>query len=80
MIEQAFIMIDKFINNKYDPLDFSYDFPSFLIEHYDEMEAENKEINDIFNDNMPEICADYEIGASPEVFIARVKKELGDIL
>lgn len=80
MIEQAFKMIDDFLNGNYDALDFSYDFPDYLIEKYDIMEKENKHINDIFNDNMPEICAEYEIGESPEKFKRKIKAEYDRIL
>ncbi len=75
MIEQAFQMISDFLNNKYDPLEFSYDFPDFLIDKYEIMEKENKEVNDIFNDNMPEICAEYEMGANAGEFKQKVKSE-----
>lgn len=80
MIEQALNMVKRFLKNEYPPLEFSYDFPDFLIEHYNEMEAENKKINDILNDNMPEICAEYEQGANATAFIQKVKAELSDIL
>ena len=80
MIEQALNMVNDFLNNRYEPLDFSYDFPDFLIEHYDEMEEENKTINAVLNENMPEICADYEMGENPDYFKERVKEELEDYI
>lgn len=75
MIERAFRMIDDFLNGKYDPLEFSYDFPDFLIDKYEIMERENNAVNDILNENMPEICAEYEMGADAGEFKQKVKSE-----
>ncbi len=75
MIEQAFRMINDFLNDKYDPLEFSYDFPDFLIDKYEIIERENRAVNDILNDDMPEICAEYEIGANADEFKRKVKSE-----
>ena len=73
MIIQAIQMINEFLNGEYDPLDFSYDFPDFLIENYDVLENEDRAINEILNDNLPEICAEYEIGADTENFKDEVR-------
>lgn len=75
MIEQAFQMINDFLNDKYDPLEFSYDFPDFLIDKYDIMENENIMVNSILNDDMPEICAEYEMGADSDEFKQKIKSE-----
>lgn len=75
MIRQAIQMINEFLNGEYDPLDFSYDFPDFLIENYDALENEDEIINEALNDNLPEICAEYEIGADTENFKDEVRAE-----
>lgn len=75
MIRQAIQMINEFLNGEYDPLDFSYDFPDFLIENYDALENEDEIINEALNDNLPEICAEYEIGADTENFKDEVRTE-----
>ncbi len=75
VIEQAFQLIRDFLNDKYDPLDFSYDFPYFLIDKYEIMETENKAVNDIFNEEIPEICADYEMGEVPDDFKRKIREE-----
>lgn len=82
MIRRAIKMINEFLNGEYDPLDFSYDFPDFLIENYDflENENENEIINEALNDNLPEICAEYEIGADAENFKGEVQAEYERIL
>lgn len=75
MIEQALQMIDDFLNDRYDPLEFSYDFPDFMIAQYEIMEKENKAVNDIFNEEIPEICADYEMGEAADDFKSKIKEE-----
>ena len=62
MIDEVLGMIQKFLDGKYDLMEFSYDLPDFLVEHYDEMYAEDAASTEILNDNIPEICADYEEG------------------
>lgn len=69
------LMMLRFLAGEYDPLEFSFDFPDYLVEHYDEMAAANPGRTDILNDELPEICADYERGEDPAKFIARVQRE-----
>lgn len=73
MINKALGMMEDFIDGRYEPLDFSYNFPDFLIQNYDRLEQENEYINGVLNENMPEICAEYEIGEPPDDFIKQVK-------
>lgn len=80
MMNTALSMIDDFLNDKYEPWDFSNDLPAFMVAHYDEMQKENAAINDILNDEMPEICADYEMGESPENFKSLIRCEYDKIM
>ncbi len=75
MIDEVLGMIQKFLDGKYDLMEFSYDLPDFLVEHYDEMYAEDAESTEILNDNIPEICADYEECYPPEDFKQRIRTE-----
>lgn len=75
MIDEVLGMIQKFLDGKYDLMEFSYDLPDFLVEHYDEMYAEDAASTEILNDNIPEICADYEEGYPPEDFKQRIRTE-----
>ena len=75
MINEALNIIRKFLKGEYDLMDFSYDLPDFLVSHYDDMYAENPKVTELLNDNIPEICADYEDGYSPEDFRQRIKTE-----
>ena len=75
MVNKALNTMRDFLNGKYDPLDFSYGFPDFLVEYYNAMYAENPEITEILNDNMPEICAEYELDAPDEDFKKKVRIE-----
>lgn len=68
-------MIDSFLSGEYDPFDFSFDLPEFLIEHHIELEAENAAAFAVLEDELPEICADYEPGFDPAPFMEAVKRE-----
>lgn len=68
-------MLERFIAGGYDPLDFSYDFPSDVVDHGDELREENPALLEILDDNLPEICAEYERGMDPRPFIDAVRKE-----
>lgn len=68
-------MIREFLAGSYDPLAFSYDLPFCLCEYYDDMHSEDPTITELLNEELPEICADYERGADPAPFMAAVKRE-----
>ena len=75
MIKEALSMILQFLNGNYDPLSFSYDLPDYIIEHFDDINLENEKVCFILNDNIPDICAEYERGADPREFKNAIKKE-----
>lgn len=68
-------MMEKFFLGEYDALEFSLDLEDYLVIHYDEMYAENPAATLALNEELPEICADYERGADPAPFMAAVKRE-----
>ncbi len=72
-VKEAFEMIEKLIEGKYDPLAFSYDFPGFLCENFEKIKVENPYVAKILNENMPEVCDEYERGEDPKPFIDKVK-------
>jgi hypothetical protein len=74
-VDEILKITKAFLAGEYDPLDFSYDLPDMLAELYDELEKESREINAVLQDNLPEICADYEIGADPVPFRNAVRAE-----
>lgn len=78
-MNDALKMIEEFIANRYEPLDFSYDFPDYLIEHYDEMLEEDRDKTAILNEELPDICAEYERGMDPTEFIEKVKIEYNKV-
>ncbi len=80
MIDEVLGIIQKFLHGEYDLMGFSYDLPDFLIEHYEEMYAEDAASTEILNDNIPEICADYEEGYPPEDFKQRIRTEYERII
>ncbi len=80
MVNEAISMILKFLHDEYDPLSFSYDMPDFIIENYNDINMENKKVCFILNDNIPDICAEYERGKDPQGFKNAIKKEYLRIL
>ena len=80
MIDEALNMVRHLLDGEYDLMAFSYDLPDFLVEHYDDMYAENSTVTEILNDNIPEVCADYEEGYPPEDFKQRIRAEYERVL
>ena len=72
MLKETYEMMKKLVQGDYDPLAFSCDFPGFLCDIYDAMKAENPYATDVLNENMPDICAEYERGQDPSSFIEKV--------
>ena len=68
-------MIKNFIEGRIDPVEFSVMLPDILIQKYDEMLIDNKELTELLNDNLPEICAEYETGMDSKEFINAVQEE-----
>lgn len=74
-IEKAFNMFDDLFSNHYDPLQFSLDMEQYLLDNYKEMLTENKEVTDLLNANVPDICSEGEPGFDPTNMIASLKVE-----
>ncbi len=68
-------MINNFIEGRIDPVEFSVMLPDILIQKYDEMLNDNKQLTELLNDNLPEICAEYEPGMDSKEFINAVQEE-----
>lgn len=68
-------MINDFLSGTYEPFAFSADLPGCLCEYYDDMYSENSAMTKILNEELPEICAEYEPGFDPAPFMAAVKRE-----
>ena len=68
-------MIREFLDGEYEPFGFSFDLPYCLCEYYDDMYAENPTVTEILNEELPEICADYEPGFDSAPFMEAVKRE-----
>ncbi|GGD88285.1 hypothetical protein [Paenibacillus nasutitermitis] len=52
--------IKSFLDGSTDPWEFSFDFPSELVETHEELEKENSRLCNLLNDDMPEICSYFE--------------------
>jgi hypothetical protein len=58
--DELMLMIAKFLYGEYDAEGFSFDFPARLSYIYDDLRKENEQLCDLFEDDMPEICAGYD--------------------
>ncbi len=62
-------------NHKYNSLDFSMYLEDFLIENYDDMNAENARVTELLNEEIPEICAMMEPGMNDYEFLKLLELE-----
>lgn len=75
-MNKIFDMIKAFLESESeDATDFSIQLEDALCENYDEMAAENKEAANLLNEDLPDICADYEFGENIEKFKDKVRAE-----
>ena len=74
-IQQAFDMIEALLRGEYDPLQFSCDMEDFLYDNSSTMEQENAEVNDVLQNEIPDLCAEGEPGFDPSHMIQGIKAE-----
>lgn len=61
MAAQAVLtMMADFLDGKIDAEDFSFTFPDVLVEQWDEIEQENPQLANLLNEDMPDLCANFE--------------------
>ena len=61
MAAQAILtMMANFLEGKIDAEDFSFSFPDVLVDQWNEIEQENQQLAYLLNEDMPDICANYE--------------------
>lgn len=76
MMNRIFGMIEEFLkSNTTDATDFSVELEDALCDEYDAMAAEHYEVAEILNEELPDICAAYELGDNIEEFKGKIKKE-----
>jgi hypothetical protein len=74
-LEEIYFMIEQFLNGEYEPFAFSGDLEWFLVDYHKEMVAVNPLATEILNENLPDICAEYEPGMDPQPFMDAVRHE-----
>ena len=74
-LNEVLEMFEQFFAGEYDPVVFSVDLPDCLCAYYDEMFAAAPKLTEILNEELPEICADYEPGFDVEAFKKNVRAE-----
>ncbi len=74
-IQQAFEMIEALLRGEYEPLQFSCDMEDFLCDNASVMEEENAEVNDVLQEEIPDLCSEGEPGFDPTHMIQGIKAE-----
>ena len=74
-IQQAFNMIEALLQGTYEPLQFSCDMEQFLFENASIMQQENSEVNDVLQDEIPDLCSEGEPGFDPAHMLQGIKRE-----
>lgn len=73
-LKAIFGMIDAFLADQYDPLEFSYDLQVELVDQLGKVFPVNEELAQRMNDEFPEVCDTFEPGDDPEPFKAKIRK------
>lgn len=74
-LNEVLEMFERFFADQYEPFAFSSDLPDCLCAYYDEMFAAAPMLTEVLNEELPEICADYEPGFDVEAFKKKVRAE-----
>ena len=69
-------MINNYLENPNNPLEFSLNLENILFDLYDQMIQDDKKMTDELNENLPEICAEYEQGYDENQYYQLVKNEI----
>ncbi|MBP3199685.1 MAG: hypothetical protein J6N21_22185 [Butyrivibrio sp.] len=72
MIEKIQFLIEQFLSNKYDALQFSYELPDMIVDNYGLLTDENPDFAKMLDDTFPEICSEFERGADTEPFRRKI--------
>ena len=77
---KAMDMLKQLLNGKYDPLQFSTDFPAYCYENYEELEKEYEGLGYYLDQVVPDICDEGEPGFDPTHMIEELKKVYDKVL
>ena len=81
MIKQLLDKIAEFLNDRdADAFGFSIEVEDYLIEAYDKMMKEDAAVTYLMNENLPDICAAYEVGMDISEFKRQIEAEYNLIL
>ena len=67
-------MIKSFLDGNYNAHDFSLDLEDFLLQNYNEMFFEDKELTIFMNEDFPDICASYDEDTE-DIFKKQIKEQ-----
>jgi hypothetical protein len=72
--EKLIDMFKSLFLGKYDPVQFSCDFPEFCFQNYNELEKEHEGLGYYLDQVVPDICDEGEPGFDPTHMIEELKK------
>ena len=84
-LNQLLEMINRFLSGEDDPMTFSYDLPSQIIESAEEIRKVDSRLFSIINEELPDICSWFDPEGKPgdyghvldlPLFKAKVKEQL----
>lgn len=75
MIKDFIDFLNKGIEGDIEAFRFSIRLEDYLIDNYDKMLAENKELTDYANEVLPDIAEQMEPGMDPTKFISELVRE-----
>lgn len=69
-------MIKAFLDSdSEDATDFSIELEDAICDQYDDIAKENKKMAEILNEELPDICSDYEFGEDIVKFKEKIREE-----
>ena len=78
MIEKLFNEIELALQNKISMSvdDFALYVQDYLCDNYDEMYKENAEVTEFLNEDLPDICAEMDLGIDDKPFLDKLSQQL----
>ena len=74
MIHEILTIMQTFLMEETnDATDFSIKLEDMLFDYYEEMHNENLVVTEFLNEDLPDICAGYELGNDIDEFKAAIK-------
>ena len=79
LIEKLFNDVDLFFEGKHEETEpdyFAFYVQDYLCDNYDEMYKENAEVTEFLNEDLPDICAEMDLGIDDKPFLDKLSQQL----